>query len=92
MRGLSIDNDVIDTHLIGDNTKIGRLCLSSLFHLVIFRDGLDVNKELRQGQVGELLDCQDKNPVMDETRRKREGSWRPVIKCLYFKRHGAQGN
>ena len=37
-------------------TLIGRLCLSSLFHSIIFRDGLDVNKELRQGQVGELLD------------------------------------
>ena len=55
LRGLSIDNDVIDTHFIG-TTLIGRLCLSSLFHLIIFRDGLDVNKELRQGQVGELLD------------------------------------
>ena len=37
------------------------------------------------------IDCQDENPVVNEIRRKREGIWRPVLKCLYLKRFGAQG-
>ena len=37
-----------------------------------------------------LSKCQDKNPVMDETRRKREGIRRPVIKRLYLKRFSTE--
>ena len=35
-------------------------------------------------------ECQDENPVVDETRRKREGIRRPVIKRLYLKRFSTE--
>ena len=48
-------------------------------------------KDKKITKITKGVECQDENPVVNETRRKREGMRRPVIKCLYFKRIGAQG-